>query len=153
MQTSATINRPARMLITLVPAGLEKMFFEAGVPMAEGVTIAAPPTHEEIERTMQFILNQQAKFSVDIDLLKESQERFSDNQTRMSADIENLKISVAGLLELSRHSMETADADRRMVREMVQDLKDTIYRVESKADKALILATRDSEEKHDSEQS
>lgn len=110
-------------------------------------------THEEMERTMQFILNQQAKFSVDIDLLKESQERFSDNQTRMSADIENLKISVAGLLELSRHSMETADADRRMVREMVQDLKDTIYRVESKADKALILATRDSEEKHDSEQS
>ena len=52
MQTSATINRPARMLITLVPAGLEKMFFEAGVPMAEGVTIAAPPTHEEIERLL-----------------------------------------------------------------------------------------------------
>lgn len=106
-------------------------------------------THEEMEHTMQFILNQQAKFSVDVDLLKE-------NQVRMSADIENLKISVAGLLELSRQSMETADtdrrvaretaeADRRMVREMVQDLKDTIYRVESKADKALILARQDSE--------
>lgn len=65
-------------------------------------------THDEMERTMQFILDQQAKFSVDIDLLKESQERFSENQVRMSGDIENLKISVAGLLELSRQSMETA---------------------------------------------
>lgn len=45
-------NRPARMLITLVPAGLENMFFEAGVPMAEGVTTASPPTHEEIERLL-----------------------------------------------------------------------------------------------------
>ncbi|MBI4752128.1 MAG: hypothetical protein HY774_26880 [Acidobacteria bacterium] len=107
-------------------------------------------THEEMERTMQFILDQQAKFSVDVDLLKE-------NQVRMSGDIENLKISVAGLLELSRQSMETAEADRqmvreaaeadrRMVREVVQDLKDTIYRVESKADKALTLARGDSED-------
>ena len=103
-------------------------------------------THDEMERTMQFILDQQAKFSVDIDLLKESQERFSENQVRMSGDIENLKISVAGLLELSRQSMETAEADRRMVREMVQDLKDTIYRVESKADKALTLARQNSED-------
>lgn len=29
-------------------------------------------TFEEMERTMEFILNQQAKFSVDIELLKES---------------------------------------------------------------------------------
>ncbi|HMZ80071.1 MAG TPA: hypothetical protein PLL06_10250 [Acidobacteriota bacterium] len=80
-------------------------------------------THEEMERTMEFILNQQARFSVDIDLLKES-------QARMSADI-------ASLIELSRRGMETADADRRLMREMVQDLKDVIYRVESKADEAL----------------
>lgn len=114
-------------------------------------------THEDMERTMQFILSQQAKFSVDIDLLKEAQEKLTQNQTRMSVDIENLKISVAGLLELSRQSMETAEADRRMVREtaeadrrmvreMVQDLKDTIYRIESKADKALNLAREDSGE-------
>ncbi|HNC44696.1 MAG TPA: hypothetical protein PLU80_11055 [Acidobacteriota bacterium] len=92
-------------------------------------------THEEMERTMEFILNQQAKFSVDIDLLKESQERLTENQARMSADI-------ASLIELSRRSMETADADRRMVREMVQDLKDMIYRVESKADEAVKLARK-----------
>ena len=112
-------------------------------------------THEEIERTMQFILNQQARFSVDIDLLKEAQTRTTNDisamielQAKTSSDIQDMKIAIAGLLELSRQSMETADADRRLVREMVQDLKDTIYRVESKADKALILAR-----KHDSEQS
>ncbi len=103
-------------------------------------------TFEEMERTMEFILNQQAKFSTDIDLLKESQEKLIENQTRMSGDIENLRISVTGLLELSRQSMETADSDRRIMREMVQDLKETIYRVESKADESLKLA-RDNKEK------
>lgn len=45
-------DRPARMLITLVPAGLENMFFEAGVALPEGTTTAAPPTHDEIERLL-----------------------------------------------------------------------------------------------------
>src|SRR3954465_4651871 len=29
-------GRPARMLISVAPAGLEKMFFEVGVPVAQG---------------------------------------------------------------------------------------------------------------------
>ncbi len=53
---------------------------------------------------MEFILTQQARFSVDI----------------------------ASLIELSRRGMETADADRRLMREIVQDLKDVIYQVESR---------------------
>lgn len=43
---------PARMIITVAPAGLEEMFFEVGVPLAEGTTMALPPTHEEIERLL-----------------------------------------------------------------------------------------------------
>src|SRR5262245_54895132 len=35
--------KPARMLILLAPAGLEKMFFEVGVPVPLGATTAAPP--------------------------------------------------------------------------------------------------------------
>src|SRR4051794_20081851 len=31
-------GRPARMLISVAPAGLEKMFFEVGVPVAQGAT-------------------------------------------------------------------------------------------------------------------
>jgi quercetin dioxygenase-like cupin family protein len=45
-------DRPARMLISVAPAGLEQMFFEAGVPVAQGATTAAPPTKEEIERLL-----------------------------------------------------------------------------------------------------
>ncbi len=45
-------NRPAKMLISVAPAGLEQMFFEVGVPVAQGATTAAPPTKEEIERLL-----------------------------------------------------------------------------------------------------
>src|SRR4051794_11569303 len=45
-------NRPAKMLISVAPAGLEKMFFEVGVPLDEGATTAQPPTHDEIERLL-----------------------------------------------------------------------------------------------------
>lgn len=45
-------DRPARMLISVAPAGLEQMFFEVGVPLAEGATTAAPPTTDEIERLL-----------------------------------------------------------------------------------------------------
>src|SRR3954464_9129755 len=45
-------NHPARMLISVAPAGLEQMFFEVGVPLAEGVTTPQPPTKEEIEKLL-----------------------------------------------------------------------------------------------------
>jgi quercetin dioxygenase-like cupin family protein len=45
-------RQPARMLISVAPAGLEKMFFEVGVPLAEGTTAALPPTKEEIEKLL-----------------------------------------------------------------------------------------------------
>lgn len=45
-------RQPAKMLITIAPAGLEQMFFECGVPLAEGATTALPPAHEEIEKLL-----------------------------------------------------------------------------------------------------
>jgi quercetin dioxygenase-like cupin family protein len=45
-------DRPARMLISVAPAGLEQMFFEFGVPLAEGATTALPPTKQEIEKLL-----------------------------------------------------------------------------------------------------
>jgi quercetin dioxygenase-like cupin family protein len=45
-------NKPARMLISVAPAGMEKMFFEVGVPLTEGATTALPPTKEEIEKLL-----------------------------------------------------------------------------------------------------
>src|SRR5277367_3846647 len=37
-------DRPAKMLISVAPAGLEKMCFEVGVPVTLGATTAAQPT-------------------------------------------------------------------------------------------------------------
>ena len=45
-------GRPAKMLVSLAPAGLEKMFFEIGVPLAEGATTALPPTKDDIEKLL-----------------------------------------------------------------------------------------------------
>jgi quercetin dioxygenase-like cupin family protein len=45
-------NKPAKMLISVAPAGLERMFFEVGVPLAEGATTALPPTEDEINRLL-----------------------------------------------------------------------------------------------------
>jgi quercetin dioxygenase-like cupin family protein len=45
-------GKPARMLIFVAPAGLERMFFEVGVPLPEGSTTALPPTKEEIEKLL-----------------------------------------------------------------------------------------------------
>jgi len=43
---------PAKMLISVAPAGLEQMFFEVGVPVEQGATTASPPTKEEIEKLL-----------------------------------------------------------------------------------------------------
>lgn len=46
-------SKPARMLISVAPAGLEKMFFEVGVPVPQGATTAPPPAKEEIEKLLR----------------------------------------------------------------------------------------------------
>jgi quercetin dioxygenase-like cupin family protein len=45
-------SRPAKMLISVAPAGLELMFFEVGLPLPEGSTTALPPTNDEIEKLL-----------------------------------------------------------------------------------------------------
>ncbi|HNB73610.1 MAG TPA: hypothetical protein PLB18_05200 [Acidobacteriota bacterium] len=96
-------------------------------------------THEEMERTMEFILAQQARFSVDIDLLKES---IVEMKIQAELDRQSAKEDRELMKAMFKHLSENADADRRVMREMIQDLKDTIYRVESKADDALWLARK-----------
>jgi mannose-6-phosphate isomerase-like protein (cupin superfamily) len=59
-------DRSAKMLITLAPAGLEQMFFEVGVPLAEGTTTVLPPTKEEIDR----LLAVAPKYGIEIRLPK-----------------------------------------------------------------------------------
>jgi len=46
-------DRPAKMIISVAPAGLENMFFEFGIPVPEGSTTAVPPTKAEIEKLLE----------------------------------------------------------------------------------------------------
>lgn len=45
-------DRPARMLISVPPAGLAQMFFEVGLPLSERATTAPLSTQEEIEKLL-----------------------------------------------------------------------------------------------------
>jgi quercetin dioxygenase-like cupin family protein len=45
-------DRPARMLISVAPAGLEQMFFETGIPVEQGATTAPTPTEAEFEKLL-----------------------------------------------------------------------------------------------------
>ena len=45
-------DRPAKMLISIAPAGLEEMLMDVGVPMSDGATTALPPTKEEIDKLL-----------------------------------------------------------------------------------------------------
>jgi quercetin dioxygenase-like cupin family protein len=46
-------DRAARMLISVAPAGLEKMFFEVGQLLADDADLAQPPAHADIERLLE----------------------------------------------------------------------------------------------------
>jgi glyoxylate utilization-related uncharacterized protein len=50
-------SQPAKMIISIAPAGLEEMFFEFGVPLSEGSTSALPPTKDEIEKLLNIAPN------------------------------------------------------------------------------------------------
>ena len=45
-------DKPAKMLISIAPAGLENMFFEVGRTLEAGES-PAPPTHAEIEKLLE----------------------------------------------------------------------------------------------------
>jgi len=45
-------GKPAKLLITVAPAGLEKMFFEVGVLLSPGATSTQLPTKKEIEKLL-----------------------------------------------------------------------------------------------------
>lgn len=46
-------EQPARMIITVVPAGLEQMFLEVGRSLADDATAAPPPTAEDIRKLLE----------------------------------------------------------------------------------------------------
>ncbi|MBI4749852.1 MAG: hypothetical protein HY774_15300 [Acidobacteria bacterium] len=107
-------------------------------------------TNDQIERSINFLLDSQATLTAKVDQLTE-------NQSKLTADVANLTVDVAEMKvqaeldrqlmkEMFKHFSDNAEADRRMVREMVQDLKGLFYQVDVKADKALRLAHKNDAE-------
>jgi hypothetical protein len=56
-------------------------------------------SNDNIQRQMEFILEHQARFSADIEQLKEAQKRQSENQKRQSENIDKLTADVQALTE------------------------------------------------------
>jgi quercetin dioxygenase-like cupin family protein len=46
-------GQPARMILSVAPAGLEEMFFEVGQPVADDAQSAPPPTQADIEKLLE----------------------------------------------------------------------------------------------------
>ncbi len=46
-------DKTARLLITLAPAGLEKMFFEVGTQLADNADTAPPPSEVDIKKLLE----------------------------------------------------------------------------------------------------
>ncbi len=46
-------DQPAKMIITVVPAGLEKMFLEVSTPVEQGATTAPRPTDADVEKLLK----------------------------------------------------------------------------------------------------
>ena len=79
---------------------------------------------DDIESKMEFIIQQQATFAVDIADLKEAQRRQTENIDKLTVNVKNLTssvaeltVSVAELREDSKEDRENARKDRENVRE------------------------------------
>lgn len=46
-------GKTARLLISVAPAGLEKMFFEVGTPLADDTETAPPPSQADIKKLLE----------------------------------------------------------------------------------------------------
>lgn len=114
-------------------------------------------TNEQIERSINFLLDSQATLTAKVDQLAENQARLTADVAKLTTDIATLTVDVAEMKvqaeldrqlmkEMFKHFSDNAEADRRMVREMVQDVKDLFYQVDAKADKALKLAQKNDAE-------
>lgn len=55
-------TKPAKMLIWIAPAGLEKMFFEVGIPLEPQAVVSPPPSKEDIEK----LVKAAARYGVEI---------------------------------------------------------------------------------------
>ncbi len=81
-------------------------------------------TFEEMEHTMEFILNQQAKFSVDIEVLKEMVGRVTEKQEKTQDQLQLLTQSVNTLTERVSSVEDQLSHFAKMQEQWQSELKD-----------------------------
>jgi hypothetical protein len=89
-------------------------------------------TPEQIERTIEFIIEQQARFTTDIEQLKGVQERQAANLDRLTADVQTLAQSVTAMqeeMEVNREETREAINNLIIANERTRELTETVARL------------------------
>jgi hypothetical protein len=79
-------------------------------------------TGEEMERTIQFLIEHHANVSAEIDGLKEAQERTQEAQERTAANIGSLTGIVVDLVQSVSRLEEQAEINRQETRDAINKL-------------------------------
>jgi len=89
-------------------------------------------TPEQIERTIEFIIEQQARFTTDIEQLKQVQERQAANLDRLTDGVQSLTQSVTAMQEeMEANREETREAINNLIiaNERTRELTETVARL------------------------
>jgi methyl-accepting chemotaxis protein len=77
---------------------------------------------ENIERQIEFILEHQAKFSEDLDKLKEVQSQQAANIDRLTADVQELTVNVNAMQVEMREGFENLIVANEVTRKLAEDV-------------------------------
>ena len=92
-------------------------------------------TNEEMQRTMEFILNQQAQFVVDIQKLQESQQRLQESQGETNQLLNRLAAAtVKGFEDVNAKINALVDAQMRTDEALVKGFEETNAKISALID-------------------
>jgi chromosome segregation ATPase len=124
----------------------------ACTPKNGGIRVDFPHmSPEEIERTMQFLLRQQAQFAADF-------ERRSEEIDKLRGEIDNLKDAVVGLTGIAGHTLRVVEqlgaqvgqlgAHQQRTDERLRELAEQVQRTDSHLDVLIQMFERHLREDH-----
>jgi hypothetical protein len=77
---------------------------------------------ENIERQIEFILEHQAKFSEDLDRLKEVQAKQAENIDKLTADVHELTVNMNAMRVEMREGFENLIVANEVTRKLAEDV-------------------------------
>jgi len=108
---------------------------------------------EEIERTMQFLLNQQAQFAVDIERLSVKTDRVTDGLIGLTSVVGHVTDAVGGLAAAQDRTDQQLRETSRKLEETSQKLEDADARLTEHLDIVIAMFERHLRKDHGAEPS